>query len=124
MLLFGLLLVAATAAFTGLLIADNLSGGPEYQVTILGNDLVTLNSLGVFLAGLALALLFCLGLALVGAARKARTGPPRRTTRRERRAAAGETRAPRTDERLADERMVTERMVTERPADERPAADR
>ncbi|MFF7457024.1 hypothetical protein [Kitasatospora sp. NPDC008115] len=125
MLLFGLLLVAATAAFTGLLIADNLSGGPEYQVTILGNDLVTLNSLGVFLAGLALALLFCLGLALAGAARKARTRPARRTTRRDRRAAAvAGTRAPRTDERLADERMVTERMVTERPADERPAADR
>ncbi|MFJ4670693.1 hypothetical protein [Kitasatospora purpeofusca] len=58
MLLFGLLLVAVTGAFTGLLIAGNLSGGPEYQVVLLGHDLVTLNSLGIFLAGLALALLF------------------------------------------------------------------
>ncbi|MFD5921641.1 hypothetical protein ACFVYP_35575 [Kitasatospora sp. NPDC058201] len=67
MLLFGLLLIVATGAFTGLLIADNLSGGPEYQVTILGQDLVTLDALGIFLAGLALALLFCLGLALATA---------------------------------------------------------
>ncbi|MFF2951614.1 hypothetical protein ACFVVU_09795 [Kitasatospora sp. NPDC057965] len=79
MLLFGLLLVAVTGAFTGLLIADNLSGGPEYQVTILGIDLVTLNSLAVFLAGLALALLFCLGLWLMATARRARTRAVRRT---------------------------------------------
>ncbi|WP_244215585.1 hypothetical protein [Kitasatospora purpeofusca] len=72
MLLFGLLLVAVTGAFTGLLIAGNLSGGPEYQVVLLGHDLVTLNSLGIFLAGLALALLFCLGLVLARAGRSAR----------------------------------------------------
>ncbi|MFB8202455.1 hypothetical protein [Kitasatospora purpeofusca] len=72
MLLFGLLLVALTGAFAGLLIADNLSGGPEYQVVLLGHDLVTLNSLGIFLAGLALALLFCLGLVLARAGRSAR----------------------------------------------------
>ncbi|MFF7586213.1 hypothetical protein ACFZCK_01825 [Kitasatospora purpeofusca] len=72
MLLFGLLLVALTGAFTGLLIAGNLSGGPEYQVVLLGHDLVTLNSLGIFLAGLALALLFCLGLLLARAGRSAR----------------------------------------------------
>ncbi|WP_223243049.1 hypothetical protein, partial [Streptomyces sp. CBMA123] len=65
MLLLGLLLLAASGAFTGLLIADNLGGGPEYQVTILGNDLVKLDSLGIFLAGLALALVFCLGLAMM-----------------------------------------------------------
>nr|BEK63270.1 hypothetical protein KPHV_04970 [Kitasatospora purpeofusca] len=71
MLLFGLLLVAVTGAFTGLLIADNLSGGPEYQVAVVGHDLVVLNSLGIFLAGLALALLFCLGLVLARAGRSA-----------------------------------------------------
>ncbi|WP_380282807.1 hypothetical protein [Kitasatospora purpeofusca] len=106
MLLFGLLLVAVTGAFTGLLIADNLAGGPEYQVTILGTDLVTLNSLGIFLAGLALALLFCLGLALMRAARRARLF--RRTPRHDRRTAAG-TRAPGTEERTADERLTDER---------------
>ncbi|MFJ9847059.1 hypothetical protein ACIRYZ_42855 [Kitasatospora sp. NPDC101155] len=72
MLLLGLLLMAASGAFVGLLIADNLAGGPEYQVTILGNHLVTLNTLGVFLSGVALALIFCLGVALVSLARQAR----------------------------------------------------
>ncbi|MGW6919273.1 hypothetical protein ACWGB8_36475 [Kitasatospora sp. NPDC054939] len=67
MLILGLLLMAAAGAFIGLLIADNLSGGPDYQVTVLGNDLVVLNSLAIFLAGVALALLFCLGCALMAA---------------------------------------------------------
>ncbi|MFD0402186.1 hypothetical protein ACFV84_36740 [Kitasatospora sp. NPDC059811] len=65
MLLLGLLLMAAAGAFAGLLIADNLSGGPDYQATVLGIRLPALDSLGIFLAGLALALLFCLGLALM-----------------------------------------------------------
>ncbi|WP_243436668.1 hypothetical protein [Streptomyces sp. FH025] len=87
MLLLGLLLMAASGAFVGLLIADNLSGGPDYQVTILGHDLVTLNSLSVFLAGVALALIFCLGLAMMWLARRLRArrlrraaGPPRAHT--------------------------------------------
>ncbi|MFF3071913.1 hypothetical protein ACFVSN_00905 [Kitasatospora sp. NPDC057904] len=82
MLLLGLLLMAASGTFSGLLIADNLSGGPDYQVTILGNDLVTLNSLGVFLSGAALSLLFCLGLALIGLARRASRRPPQPITHR------------------------------------------
>ncbi|WP_406193499.1 hypothetical protein OH807_02875 [Kitasatospora sp. NBC_01560] len=85
MLLLGLLLIAAAGTFTGLLIADNLSGGPEYQATVLGHDLVTLNSLGVFLAGAALALLFCLGLALVVATRRRRRVTPRAAHRAARR---------------------------------------
>jgi hypothetical protein len=67
MLLLGLMLLGATAAFTGLLIADNLSGGPDYQVTILGNTIATTNSLEIFLSGLALALIFGLGVAMTGA---------------------------------------------------------
>jgi hypothetical protein len=67
MLLLGLLLAGATAAFTGLLIAYNLSGGPEYTVTMFGNDLVTLNHLGAFLAGIALTLVFGLALAMIAA---------------------------------------------------------
>ncbi|MFD9685020.1 hypothetical protein ACFWXO_04590 [Kitasatospora sp. NPDC059088] len=82
LLLLGLLLTAASGTFAGLLIADNLSGGPEYQVTVLGNDLVTLNSLGVFLSGVALALLFCLGLALIGLTRRAPRRRPRPITHR------------------------------------------
>ncbi|MFB7738968.1 hypothetical protein ACFC08_32170 [Streptomyces sp. NPDC056112] len=65
MLLIGLLLLAATAAFTGLVIADNLSGGPHYPVSVLGNHIATMNTLEVFSAGLALALLFCLGASLL-----------------------------------------------------------
>nr|WP_030664706.1 hypothetical protein [Streptomyces cellulosae] len=59
----GLLLLAATAAFTGLAIADNLSGGPEYSVSVLGHHIATMNSLAIFCSGLALALIFCLGVA-------------------------------------------------------------
>ena len=66
LLLLGLLLLCGTAAFTGLLIADNLSGGPDYSVTILGNTIATMNSLEIFLSGLALALIFCFALALMG----------------------------------------------------------
>ncbi|MFE4519681.1 hypothetical protein ACFRMQ_36530 [Kitasatospora sp. NPDC056783] len=77
MLLLGLLLMAASGAFVGLLIADNLSGGPDYQATIFGTDLVTLNSLSIFLAGLALGLIFCLGLAMMWLSRRA----PRRARR-------------------------------------------
>ncbi|GAA1006098.1 hypothetical protein GCM10009564_12530 [Streptomyces thermogriseus] len=73
MLLIGLLLLAATAAFTALAIADNLSGGPEYTVSVLGSDIARVNTLEVFSAGLALALLFCLGAALlVGSAARHR----------------------------------------------------
>jgi hypothetical protein len=60
----GLLLLAATAAFTGLAIADNLSGGPEYSVSVLGNHIATMNTLEIFCSGLALALIFCLGLVM------------------------------------------------------------
>jgi hypothetical protein len=63
MLVLGLLLLAATAAFTGLAIADNLGGGPEYSVSVLGNHIATMNALELFCAGLTLALLFCLGMA-------------------------------------------------------------
>lgn len=61
MLILGLLLLACTAAFTGLAISDNLSGGPDYTVSVLGNPVATMNSLAVFCAGLALAVLFGLG---------------------------------------------------------------
>jgi len=68
MLLLGLLLLAAAGAFTGLAIAGNLTGGPQYTVSILGNEIVTLNALAIFASGLALALIFCLGLTLMAAA--------------------------------------------------------
>jgi hypothetical protein len=76
MLILGLLLLAATGSFVGLLISDNLSGGPDYTATVLGNTVTTLNSLAIFCAGLALALIFGLGLAMIllSAARRRRRG--------------------------------------------------
>jgi len=96
MLLLGLLLLGASGAFAGLLIADNRSGGPDYSATILGHHLATMNSLSIFVAGLALALVFSLGLAMMaGGGTLARR---RRSALREARASA--------------------------PADDRPVADR
>lgn len=61
MLILGLLLLACTAAFVGLAISDNISGGPHYDVTVLGQHIATMNGLALFCAGLALALIFGLG---------------------------------------------------------------
>ncbi|MCH0570545.1 hypothetical protein I3F60_15005 [Streptomyces sp. MUM 136J] len=65
MLFLGLFLLTATGAFTALAIAGNLSGGPEYTVSVLGQDIATMNGLALFSSGLALALIFCLGVAMV-----------------------------------------------------------
>ncbi|MFD7729314.1 hypothetical protein ACFV6F_02860 [Kitasatospora phosalacinea] len=85
MLLLGILLFAASGAFAGLLIADNLGGGPETGVTVLGHQIATMSTLGAFLAGLALALLFCAGLALMAGGlrwhRRHRTPATRTATR-------------------------------------------
>ncbi|WP_033221986.1 hypothetical protein [Kitasatospora phosalacinea] len=92
MLLLGLLLFAVTGAFAGLLIADNLGGGPETGVTVLGHQIATMSTLGAFLAGLALALLFCAGLALV------RSGLRMRRRHREAAPASATTTLDRTDD--------------------------
>ncbi|WP_106976776.1 hypothetical protein [Streptomyces sp. NRRL B-24484] len=90
MLALGLLLLAATGAFTGLLIAENLDGGPTTTVTMFGNDVATMNSLAVFLAGIALTLIFVFGCLLVaaGARRHHRRSAELRTSRRSRTATA------------------------------------
>jgi hypothetical protein len=64
-ILLGIILIAGSAAFTGLAIAYNLGGGPEYVVRMLGHNIVTMNTLAIFCAGLALALIFAFGLWLV-----------------------------------------------------------
>ncbi|MEU6669090.1 hypothetical protein [Streptomyces sp. NPDC046727] len=61
----GLLLLAGAGAFTALAIAGNLSGGPEYTVSVLDHDVATMNGLALFSSGLALALIFCAGLAIM-----------------------------------------------------------
>lgn len=64
MLILGLLLLACTAAFVGLVISDNLGGGAEHDVTVFGQHIATMNGLAIFCAGLALALVFSLGVIL------------------------------------------------------------
>jgi hypothetical protein len=84
MLLLGLVLLGASGAFAGLLISENYSGGPDYAVTMFGNDLGTVNTLGAFLAGIALTLVFCLAVAMMasGSARQRRRNAELRTMRR------------------------------------------
>jgi type IV secretory pathway VirB6-like protein len=92
MLILGLLLLACTAAFTGLALADNLSGGPDYNVTVLGHHIATMNSLAIFCAGLALALIFGLGcmLAMTGGALRRRKSRKLTAARRDAAATARE----------------------------------
>ncbi|MFB7369523.1 hypothetical protein ACFC0D_06750 [Streptomyces sp. NPDC056222] len=75
MLLIGLLLLAAAGAFTGLVVAENSSGGPDYTLTMLGTTPATVNTLGAFLAGIGMALVFFIALALIfgGLARRRRS---------------------------------------------------
>ncbi|MDI5967084.1 hypothetical protein POF50_031095 [Streptomyces sp. SL13] len=92
MLIIGLLLIAATAVFSALLIAFNLSGGPNYAVSMFGSHPFTISVLGAFLGGLALALIFGLGLWLMlgGAALLARRRRKHLAARHEARDAVAE----------------------------------
>ena len=73
LLIVGVVLAGGAGAFTGLLIAYNTSGGPKYTAEMLGHSLPTLNTLGVFCSGVALGLIFCVGVwLLVAGARHTR----------------------------------------------------
>ncbi|MFE5528754.1 hypothetical protein [Embleya sp. NPDC056538] len=71
-IVIGLFVAAASVAFAALLVAYNTSGGPEYTVSMFDTDMVTLDTLAAFLAGLALALLFCAALAMVATGMRTR----------------------------------------------------
>lgn len=64
-MVLGLLLVLLSGGAVVLLTAYNRSGGPEYSVTTFGNEIAVVNGMQVFYAGIALALVFCLGLWLM-----------------------------------------------------------
>ena len=55
LVILGGLLATGAGTFTGLLIAYNTSGGPNYTPEIFGQSLATLTTLGVFCSGLAWA---------------------------------------------------------------------
>jgi hypothetical protein len=105
-MLLGLVLILGAGAFTGLLIGYNTAGGPDYTVTMFGNTLGTLNTLEIFVAGLVLALIFCIGIVVAS------------TGARMRRARMAEYRAARDlmTRRNADVRPAPEPAVTEPPA--------
>jgi hypothetical protein len=76
----GILIAGGAGAFTGLLIAYNSAGGPNFTPQIFGDTLATLNTLSVFCAGIALGLILCFGLWLIGGStshklRRTPTGP-------------------------------------------------
>ncbi|GGP32630.1 hypothetical protein GCM10010287_50450 [Streptomyces variabilis] len=72
MLLPALLLVLATGAFAAVAVVENFSGSPEYAVEIFGNQIATLTAPGLFLSGVGLTLIFCLGLTMLVAGLKRR----------------------------------------------------
>lgn len=92
MLLIGLLLLAAAAAFAIILIVSNLTGGPDYSVSLFGGHPFTVSTLGAFCGGIALALIFGLGLWLIlgGTALRARRSRKMRNAQREARDAVSE----------------------------------
>jgi hypothetical protein len=65
LIIIGALLAGGVGAFTGLVLAYNSAGGPRYTPEIFGQSLATLNSLGVFVTGVALGLAFSIGLWLI-----------------------------------------------------------
>lgn len=71
MFILGILLIVASGGFAGLLARYN-PGGPAYRPTIIGYVLPTVTVFQAFLAGIVLALIFCLGLWLVVAAGRRR----------------------------------------------------
>ncbi|WP_063806695.1 hypothetical protein [Streptomyces regalis] len=72
MITLALLLVLATGAFTAIAVAENFTDGPQHAVEIFGNQIATLNGTELFLSGVGLALVFCLGLAALTAGVKRR----------------------------------------------------
>ena len=111
MFYLGLLLLGSIGAFTGLVLADNWSGGPDYTVSVLGNDIATMNSVAIFVSGIILALVAVLAAAMTlggGARLRRRTGEHRRLRAEARQA-------------VADRDALQDRM--DRPAAPMPTAE-
>ncbi|MGY1526081.1 hypothetical protein ACW69C_20330 [Streptomyces sp. MN3] len=51
---------------------ENFSGSPEYALEIFGNQIATLTAPGLFLFGVGLTLIFCLGQTMLVAGLKRR----------------------------------------------------
>ncbi|HEV2781437.1 MAG TPA: hypothetical protein VGX25_18805 [Actinophytocola sp.] len=125
MLILGLLLVVLSAAAAALLLAYNWSGGPEQMIVLFGRDLVSVSPLEAFLSGMAIALLFCLGLWMViSTGRRRRVARAQyRDARREARAAGREAQAAARERDKLAEQLEKERAAgTSTGADWKPPA--
>jgi Mg2+/citrate symporter len=118
MLILGLLLLVVSGAAGVLLIAYN-TGGTEQTVTMFGRDLASVTMMEAFVAGLIVAAVFLLSIAMImSAGRRARENRARyREVRREAREAARERdrlakQLATTEEDRRDHEPVTETMVT------------
>ncbi|TLQ42057.1 hypothetical protein [Streptomyces marianii] len=72
MIVLGFLLALTAGGFAAIGVAENFQGGSQYAVEIFGNQIATLGPSGLFLSGVALTLIFCLGLAMAAAGLKQR----------------------------------------------------
>ena len=92
MLILGLLLVVVSAAGTALVISYNSSGGPEQTIVMFGRDWLSVTPLQAFIAGLAVALVFCVGVWMIVSTERRRrvVRSEYREVRREARTAARE----------------------------------
>jgi len=117
MLILGLLLLVVSGAAGVLLIAYN-TGGTEQTVTMFGRDLASVNMMEAFVAGLIVAAVFLLAIAMImSAGRRAKENRARyREVRREAREAARErdklAKQLATEEDRRDHEPATETMVT------------
>lgn len=89
MLILGLLLVVVSAAAVASLVAYNSSGGPEQLIVLFGRDVLSVTPLQAFLAGIVVAVVFCLGVWMIV------------TTERRRRVVRSEFRAARREAKIA-----------------------
>jgi ABC-type nickel/cobalt efflux system permease component RcnA len=116
MLILGLLLVVVSAAGVALVISYNSSGGPEQTIVLFGRDWVSVTPLQAFIAGLVVALVFCIGIWMI-----ASTERRRRAVRSEYREVQREARtAARERDQLA--RQLAEREEAEAVTAEHQAA--
>lgn len=115
MLILGLLLLVVSGAAGVLLIAYN-TGGAEQTVTMFGRDWTSASMMEVFVAGMVVAAVFLLGLAMIASASKrARVNRARyREVRHEAKAAARERDKLAEQLRKEEDRRepVTDTMVT------------
>jgi len=107
-MVLGLLLVLLSGGAVALLTAYDRSGGPDYSIVMLDREIAVVNGIQIFYAGVALALVFCLGLWLM--AMSARRG----------RAMRAEIRAARHDARTAA--AERDRLASQVTSDSQAAA--